>query len=244
MTKRSAKPPGKRGRKPGNAKAGKRRPGRTAPGPLTPTGGNKAEATQEAARRERKKLAWQLYVYERMTMQAIADYLSANKMPCTAKTVCKDIHEMADETTRETVQTQQHWLQMELARLDQLDRQLLPVARGEVSGDRVRIGTGKKQRTITVPVKSVPLTQLRLDAVSQLRRNGESRRNLLGVDQQPDAGYVPTSQVASIVSALVGDIIGITAAMPEIRTALAAALKKRFGVLDAIDVTPERETGT
>lgn len=236
------KPKAKRGRKKGNVKArsGKRRPGRTAPGPLTPTGGNKAEATGEATRRERKKLAWNLYVYERMTMQAIADYLTAQKMPCTAKTVCLDLHEMAEAASRETIKTQQHWLEMELARLDQLDRQLLPVARGEVSGDRVRIGTGKKQKTITVPVKAEPLARLRLDAASQLRRNGESRRKLLGIDQQPDAGYIPIETVASIVRLLVGDILGITSALPEVRSALATAMKKRFGV---IDVTPERETG-
>jgi hypothetical protein len=231
------KPTAKRGRKPGNANGRKKRVGRTAPGPLTPGGGNKTEALAEAGRRERKKLAWNLYVYERMTMQAIADYLTANRMPCTAKTVCLDLHEMAEAASRDTVKTQQHWLEMELARLDQLDRQLLPVARGEVKGDRVRVGTGKKKTMVTIPVKAEPLARLRLDAASQLRRNGESRRKLLGIDQQPDAGYVPTSQVASIVGALVGDIIAITAALPEIRAALAGALKKRFGV---IDVTPER----
>lgn len=222
----------KRGRQRGNAKV---RRGRTAPGPLTPTGGNKAEATQEATRNERRRQAWRLYVYERMSMQAIAEYLSANGMPCSNKTVCQDIHAMFEENKAEMQTTARHGIDMELRRLDQVDRQLMPLAAGAPMGDRVSVGTGKKKKTVHVPVKAEPRARLQLDALAQLRRNGESRRKLLGLDQQPDEGYVKVEHMVNMVRGLVTDVLVITSALPEIRKALAEAMQKRFGV---IDVTP------
>lgn len=220
----------KRGRKKGNAK------GRTAPGPLAKTGSNHAEAKDEAKRIERRRLAWNLYVYQRMSMAAIAEHLTRNGMPCTNKTICQDIHAMADEAKQETAATQRHGLDMELKRLDQLDRQLMPLAMGEIAPDRitVTVGRGKKQRrtTVPVPVKSEPRTRLQLEAIEKLRRNGESRRKLLGIDKAPDEGYIPIDSMVALARGLVGDLLAIAGENAALRKQLADAMRRRFGAIE------------
>lgn len=226
----------KRGRKaaPLNAK----RPGRTAPGPLTPTGGNHREATDTATRIERRRQAWQLYVYNRLPMQAIAEELTARGLPCTAGTVANDIHAYADEARQETQATMRHGLDMELRRLDQLDRQLLPLAHGKIEGDVKLTGRGKKQKRIELPVKAEPRTRMQLEALDKLRRNSESRRKLLGIDRQPDAGFVAIEQVISAVRGLVGDVLELTASNVTLRKQLAEAMRKRFGAIEGEVVEP------
>lgn len=230
MTKAKRKP----GRKRGDAK------GRTKPGPLTPTGGNHREATETAARIERQRQAWQLYVYERLPMRAIAEILSKRGLPCTTKTVGKDIHEMASEARTDTQATMRHGLDIELQRLDHMDRQLLPLAMGDLLADTVSTfvstGTGRrrvdKEVRVQVPLKVEPRTRLQLEALEKLRRNSESRRKLLGMDKQPDEGFVAVEQVVAMVRGLVSDVLAITAAHVEVRKQLGEAMRKRFRVID------------
>lgn len=226
----------KRGRKaaPLNAK----RPGRTAPGPLTPTGGNHKEATDTAQRLERRRQAWELYVYHRWSMSQIAEHLSAHGLPCTPGTVANDIHAVADEARTETQATMRHGLDMELRRLDQLDRQLLPIAHGDIVPDTKPKGRGKKATLVPVPVKAEPRTRLQLEALDKLRRNSESRRKLLGMDRQPDAGFVAIEQVIAAVRGLVGDVLELTASNADLRKRLAEALRKRFGAIEGEVVEP------
>lgn len=237
MTK--AKSKAKRGRKKGNGK----RKGRTAPGPLTPTGGNHREATGTARRAERQRRAWRMFVYQRMSMREIAEALTADGLDCTPKTIALDIHEMFAEVKAERASTRSAAPEVEEIRIDELDRALRPLAMGELSDVRME-GRGRKKKAVRIPLRAEASARIRMEAIGQLRRNGESRRKLLGIDQQPDAGYVETARVAEIIRLLVGDIILITLATPEVRAALVAAFKKRFGVLDVVDVTPTRETGT
>lgn len=228
----------KRGRKaaPANAK----RPGRTAPGPLTPTGGNHREATETAARIERRKLAWDLYVYSRWSMAQIAAHLTAKGLKCSAFTVADDIHKSAAESRTETSMTMRHGIDIELRRLDQLDGALLPLAMGRIEGDRVETvvtqGKGKSKREvrkrIEVPLKAEPRTRIQLEAMEKLRRNSESRRKLLGTDRQPDEGFVAVEQVVAMVRGLVSDVLAITAAHVEMRKQLSEAMRRRFGVID------------
>lgn len=223
----------KRGRKaaPLNAK----RPGRTAPGPMTPTGGNHREATDTAQRIERRKQVWNLYVFNRWSMQQIATHLSANGLPCTPGTVANDIHAVAAESKHETEATLRHGVDMELQRLDQLDRALLPVAMGNIDPDRITTfkGRGKKRKatTVQVPLKAEPRTRLQMDALEKLRRNSESRRKLLGTDRQPDAGVVALEQVVTAVRGLIGDVLAL-ALEPQARKSIADAIGKRFGVIE------------
>lgn len=223
MTKR------KRGRKkaPLNAK----RPGRTAPGPLTPTGGNHKEATVEAARIERRRQAWELYVYHRWSMQQIATHLSATGLPCTPGTVANDIHAVAAEAKQETNATMRHGIDMELRRLDQLDRLLLPAAHGNISNTVLK-GRGKKRSAVQVPVKAEPRTRLQQDAIDSLRKNSESRRKLLGLDKQPDEGSVRVDALVGMVRGLVSDMLAIAGENVVLRKQLGDALRRRFGVLD------------
>lgn len=227
---KAAKARRKPGRKKGNVK------GRTAPGPLTPTGGNHREATETAARLERRRQAWHLYVYERLPVTRIAEILTARGLPCIHKTVLKDLHDVAAEARQDSAATMRHGLDIELQRLDQMDRQLLPLALGQIEPDRVRVttGRGKSKRTTTmpVPVKSEPRTRLQLEAIEKLRRNGESRRKLLGLDKQPDAGTVAIEQVVQAVRGLIGDVLSM-ALGPDERRQLADSMRRRFGVIEA-----------
>lgn len=231
----------KPGRKKGDAK------GKTKPGPLTPKGGNHKEATETAARIERQKQAWDLYVYQRLPMRRIAEILTDRGMKnCTTKTIGKDIHEMAQQAREDTQTTMRHGLDIELQRLDQLDRHLLPMAMGDIVPDRVTttVTTGKgakaksKQVTVPVPLKAEPRSRLQLEALEKLRRNSESRRKLLGMDKQPDEGFLALEQVVSMVRGLIGDVLEIAGSNLELRKQLHGAMSKRFGV---IDVTPVEE---
>lgn len=226
----------KRGRKPGNGK----RKGRTAPGPLTPTGGNHKEATDTARRAERQRRAWRMFVYQRLSMREIAEFLTADGLTCTAKTIALDIREMFEEAKNERRETMAAAPEIEDMRLAELDQALRPLAFGEVHDVRME-GRGRKKKAVKVPLKAEASARLRMDAIGQLRRNSESRRRLHGLDKQSDTGLVAVEAIATIVRLLVGDILGITSDHPELRAPLATALKRRFGV---IDVTPVRETGT
>lgn len=225
MTKARRKP----GRKAAHPDA--KRPGRTAPGPLTPTGGNHREATETAARIERRRQAWELYVYHRWSMRQIAQHLSANGLPCTADTVANDIHVVADESRKETSATMRHGLDMELRRLDQLDRLLLPAAHGNISNTVLK-GRGKKRKAEQVPIKAEPRTRLQQDAIDSLRRNSESRRKLLGIDRQPDEGVIKVDMLVGMVRGLVSDMLVISGENLSLRKQLGDALRKRFGVLE------------
>jgi len=230
--------PRKRGRKAAELNA--KRPGRTAPGPLTPTGGNHREATDTAGRLERQRQAWDLYVYSRWSMQQIAEHLTAKGLRCSVGTVANDIHAYATEVRQETQATMRHGLDMELRRLDQIDRVLLPLAMGRIEGDHVNTvvtqGKGKAAKQVTkrveVPLKAEPRTRLQLEAIGQMRRTSESRRKLLGTDRQPDEGFVAVEQVVAMVRGLVSDVLAITAAHVEVRKQLGEAMRRRFGVID------------
>lgn len=228
----------KRGRKK-QLNAKERRPGRTAPGPLTPTGGNTAEAKKQATAAMRRRRAMDLYVYQRLTMQQIADVLTADGLPCTNATVCNDIHRAFSEAKDETAAAARHGIDAEIRRLDQIDRQLMPLASGAPLSDSVRVGTGKKAKTVRVPVKAEPRSRLQLEALAQLRRNGESRRKLLGLDKQPDEGYVRVDAVVAMVRGLVNDVLAMNTVNVELRKQLGEAMRRRFGV---IDVTPTEAT--
>jgi hypothetical protein len=219
----------KRGRKAGNAK---HRRGRTAPGPLTPQGGNAREAAQQAIAAKRRARAMDLYVLQRLPMARIAEVLTAEGMPCTGKTVCTDIHRAFDECKAETAAIARHGIDAEIRRLDQIDRQLLPLATGMPLGDTVTVGTGKQRRSIDVPVKAEPRARLQLDALAQVRRNGESRRKLLGLDKQPDEGYVALDTVVAMVRGLVSDVLALTEAHLDLRKPIGDAMRRRFGVID------------
>lgn len=227
MTKRIQRPHRKPGRKAGNAK----RKGRTAPGPLTPTGGNHREATEATRRAERQRRAWNMYVYQRLSMREIAEILTADGLQCTAKTVAQDIHYMYNEVRAERSATVSAAPEVEEARLNELDQVLRPLAMGQLSDMRTT-GRGRKKTTVRVPLKTEASARIRMEAIGQLRRNGESRRKLLGIDKQPDDGVIPVEQVVAMVRALVGDVLAITAALPEVRKALAESMRRRFGVIE------------
>lgn len=228
MTKAKGK-----GGKPGRRAAppDAKRPGRTAPGPLTPTGGNHREATETAHRIERRRQAWQLYVYNRWSMREIAEYLSRNGLPCTTDTVSKDIYAMAAESKQETAATMRHGIDMELRRLDQLDRLLLPAAHGDIS-NVVLQGRGRKRKAVQVPIRAEPRVRLQQDAIDSLRRNSESRRKLLGTDRQPDAGFIAIGQVMGAVRGLIGDVLALTESNVALRKQLADSMRKHFGAID------------
>lgn len=220
----------KRGRKPGNAK----RKGRTAPGPLTPTGGNHREAVETARRVERQSRAWRMFVYQRLSYREIAEVLTADGMVCTAKTIALDMRTMFNEVRNERTETRQAAPEVEEMRIAELDQALRPLAFGQLNDVRMT-GRGRKKKAVRVPVKAEASARIRMDAMAQLRRNGESRRRLLGLDKQPDEGYVKIEHMVNMARGLVTDVLIITAAVPEIRKALHEAMRKRFGV---IDVTP------
>lgn len=216
----------KRGRKKGNAK------GRTKPGRLTPTGGNTREAHETARRLHRQYRALQLYADHRLSMKAVADVLISEGYPCTAKTVAQDIYAQLDRESQETRPMAQHVLQIEDRKLLQIERALLPLAMGDIPRDVKLQGRGKKQKRVSVPLKAETRTRIQMDALSSLRRNGESRRKLHGVDKQPDEGFIRVEQLMSTVRGLVGDMLLIAGENITLRQQLGDALRKRFGVLD------------
>lgn len=223
MTKAKRKP----GRKPGDGK----RKGRTAPGPLTPTGGNHREATETARRAERQRRAWHLFVYQRLSFREISEILTRDGLPCTTKTVGSDIHQMFDEVRAERASIRAVAPEVEEMRLAELDQVLRPLAMGELSDVRM-VGRGRKKSAVRIPLKAEATARIRMEAIGQLRRNGESRRKLLGLDKQPDDGYIAIEQVVAMVRGLVGDVLAITAAHADLRRQLADAMRKRFGVVD------------
>lgn len=228
MTK-ARKPKAKPGRK--RAPLDAKRPGRTAPGPLTPTGGNHREATDTAQRLERRRQAWDLYVYDRLPFTRIAEILTARGLQCNQGTVANDIHAVAAEARADTAATMRHGLDMELRRLDQLDRVLLPLAHGDIA-DVVTEGDGKDAKTRTVPLKLEPRTRLQIDAADKLRRNSESRRKLLGIDRQPHEGFVAVEQVVAMVRGLISDVLVLTADNVQLRKQFGDVLRRRFNVLE------------
>lgn len=227
MTKR------KRGRQKGNAK------GRTKPGRLTPTGGNTREAHETARRLHRQYRALQLYADHRLSMKAVADVLTSEGYACTAKTVSQDIYAQLDREAQESPRLARHVLQIEDRKLLQIERALLPLAMGEIPRDVKVTGRGKKQKRVSIPLKAETRTRIQMDALSSLRRNGESRRKLHGVDKQPDEGYVRIEAVVAMVRGLVNDVLGMNELNTELRRQLGEAMRRRFGV---IDVTPTEAT--
>lgn len=219
----------KRGRQKGNGK----RKGRTAPGPLTPQGGNHKEATDTARRAERQRRAWQMFVYQRLSMREIAERLTFDGMECTAKTIALDIHQMFDEVKAERAATAMAAPEVEEIRINELDQALRPLALGELSDVRMQ-GRGRKKKAVRIPLRTEASARIRMEAIGQLRRNGESRRKLLGLDKQPDEGVIAIERIIIAVRGLVSDVLAMT--LPaDARKQLHDALRKRF---DVIDVTP------
>jgi hypothetical protein len=226
-----------RGRKPGNAKE---RRGRTAPGKLTPQGGNHKESTETLTQAVRMARAVKLYTQDRLSMQAIADLLTSEGTPVTAKTICLDLHRAFDEANASKIKNVAIGQQLEAARLDHLDQQLLPIALGDVLPDKLKVGRGKTQRTVDKPLKQETLTRLRLDALAQLRRNGESRRKLFGWDATPDDGFIRVDQVVTMVRGLISDILELTEDNATLRRQVAKVMRQRFGLIEAhvVEVEP------
>lgn len=227
MTRAKRKP----GRKKGDAK------GRTRPGKLTPTGGNHREATETAARAERRRQAWHLYVYDRLPMRRIAEILTGRGLPCTTKTIGQDIHQMFDEARAEQATIRTAAPEVEELRLSELDQVLRPLAMGELSDARTT-GRGRKKKVVRIPLKTEASARIRMEAIGQLRRNGESRRKLLGLDKQADEGTVRVDMLVGMVRGLVADMLVIAGENVALRKQLGDALRRRFGVLEGEVAAP------
>lgn len=231
----------KRGRKskrrvPGNSKQSN---AGVAPGPLTPSGKTgppgHTEATQQTTKAVRQARAVDYYVMQRLSMAQIAKQLTGEGMPCTAKTVCKDIQEAVEAAREHRDAAIDHYRSVEAMRLDQLDRQLIPIAYDQLPAGAVRIvGKGKNAKRFEIPIAGADRIRLRLAAVGELRRNSESRRKLFGWDQQPTIG-ISEEQVASLVRGLTQDLLALQLIREndDLRVAIGDVLKRRGGMLAA-----------
>jgi len=232
MTKTKAK---KRGRQ-RRASNVKNRNG-AQPGPLTPTGKGGPpghdEATKAGNRLLRQEKALDLYVFQRLTMQQIAKQLTAQGFPCTAKTVCLDIHAGVAASQERRDATAEHYRSVEGMRLDQLDRQLVPIAYDQLPpGAVVTVGKGDKAKLVEIPMKGEDRVRLRLQAISMLRQNSESRRKLFGLDMQASMG-ISEDQIGALLRGLTQDLLAldIIRSNDDLRQLIADAFRKRSGLL-------------
>lgn len=203
------------------------------------------EATQQTQKLLRQEKALELYAMQRLTMRQIATQLTAQGLPCTAKTVCLDIHAAVIASRERRDESVDHYRSVEGMRLDQLDRQLVPIAYDQLpAGSTVVVGKGKEAKTFEIPIPGPERLRLRLAAIGELRRNSESRRKLFGWDVQPSMG-ISEEQVAGLLRGLTQDLLTLQAIREndDIRQLISDAFRKRSGLLlesgTPIDVAAE-----
>lgn len=210
MTKRKTGPLARRGskpRQPGNVKLSKLTK-RMAGGPPAHN-----EAVNTAIASKRRTRALELFTGQRLTLQQVADRLASEGIQTTAKTVCLDINKALEEQNRQRLDTVEHYQAVEGARLDQLDQRLLLIVFGDLPPGSVRwVGKGKNRRLIETPIDGADQVKLRLSALSELRRNSESRRKLFGWDaqQERETGFSNDQFVAAWRAVLGGLMEAIT----------------------------------
>lgn len=96
----------------------------TVPGRMTPRGrtrrGGHNEAVSIAAQTERRYKAWRMLVDLRLTYAQIGEQLGVS-----SKTICLDIHAVADELKAETKLTAEEYRDIEVRRTHQADRAVM-----------------------------------------------------------------------------------------------------------------------
>ena len=173
----------KRGRQPRNSKP-KRGIGAktTIPGQaLTgkPAGKAATKAVQMAKRRHR---ALDLYVNQELSMQKVAEILTREGLPCTAKTVNIDLATALDELRAETLMTAAKYREVELQRSLRNDRAILPLLYGQVKGRTTVVGEGKKAKLVTEAADPAVVVSAQTRAHQRLTDSGRHRASLLGLN--------------------------------------------------------------
>ena len=234
----------KRGRKPGKGN-GTRSKG-TQPGKRTPRGtgghGAKNESIETMTAATRREKAVELHIFQRLSLRQIKErLLSEYGYQTTEKTLSLDLNAALDEANANTVRNMQHGQALSALRLDQLDRQLVPIALGMLPpGKTVVIGSGKGRKVVQIPMDGAEGLRLRMSAIEQLRKNDESRRKLFGFDAREEGGF-SAEQVARLLTAVRSDLLELVTDQ-ETRRAIAQALHRRSGLLSGatvIDVQPD-----
>ena len=212
----------------------------TAPGKRTPRGHTSTAAKHEsietmtaAMRREK---AVELHIFQRLSLRQIKErLLSEFGYQTTEKTLSLDLNAALDEANANTVRNMQHGQAMSALRLDQLDRQLVPIALGMLPpGKSQVVGRGKERKVIQIPMDGAEALRLRMTAIEQLRKNDESRRKLFGFDAKDEGGF-SAEQVARLLTAVRSDLLELVQD-PETRRAIAQALHRRSGLLSGAAV--------
>jgi hypothetical protein len=219
------------------------------------------QATVRAAQDYRRTLVAQYVCLQRMTYRQCWEALAAQGIQTTLKTVCTDVQAILAEGLEARRASVAKWRELSAIRLDQIDRQLLPLAMGQfppvktvtiplVSDTTRDRKNGKTSMTKGKLVVQQPLTQadglrIQLEALKQLLRSDESRRRLYGVDAQPDHGTV-SEQVAAALQGITREMLLELSDQAEKRARIAAIIRRWIAPAPTaitIDVDPASHAG-
>lgn len=133
------------------------------------------EAVQVALRAERRVKAWEYFAHQSMTYGQIAKLLGVSTF-----TVAKDIWSVADELASQSSKLAEEWRVVQLARLDQADRAILPALYGQVKGKPVLKRVKGRFVSVEAPLDPIDVEHLKIAAHRQLVKSQELRARLLG----------------------------------------------------------------